>query len=182
MALHSEEPLLATGSTDSGARLFNVSTGRLVASFDEKSNEESPAVEVVALFTATAVDAALLAVGKKDGVVDIWDCGHQVKRHTVSIERGAISSIHFQPNVDNILCGSTDDGYLWCCDIRTLDSLSPFIAHRAAILDTAVCVADTPEGKVFRAVSASDDCTVKLWDFKLHDESRGDGAQQASPR
>lgn len=158
--------LLATGSGDATARIWNLQAG-------EPGGENAQSLELVHQSPArspyaTAADkqlerdvttlewsrnGELLATGGMDGIARIWSKEGGLQ-HTLNAHEESIFSLHFNYTGDLLLTGSYDNSTIaW--DVATGQPKHRFEVHSAQVLDV-----DWKDGKTF--ASCSTDKTIKI--------------------
>ncbi|RUS23075.1 WD40-repeat-containing domain protein [Endogone sp. FLAS-F59071] len=143
VAVHNDSVLALTGSADSSARLVNLNTGAIVASFENHTDS----VETVGFSSVLP----LAATGSLDGKLNIWDVTTMRLRQTCQHD-DAIVKLQWHNNSPLITTGSADRTVkLW--DGRTGNCEKTWMGHQDVILDFALSV----DGRM--VVTGSDDGT-----------------------
>src|SRR6266545_3614952 len=138
---------LASGSGDNTIRLWDVGTGRLIRSFEER-NQWVPSV-------AFSPDGKMIASGSHEQVVKLWDVGTGNLIRSFMGHRNTIHSVAFSPDGKTLASGSSDHKVkLW--DVSTGKLIRSYDGQDFN------AVAFSPDGKTLAA--GSYDRTVKLWD------------------
>ncbi|MEV5595118.1 hypothetical protein [Streptomyces sp. NPDC052496] len=144
---------LATGSVDRTVKLWDVATGRMLATF---IGHVGP---VFAL--AFSPDGRVLASAGDDGSVRLWDVAQLHRLGVLDGPSGRVLSLSFSRDGRTLASGSTGDAVrLW--DVPSLRHVADLAGHT----DNVTAVAFSPDGKVL--ASAGDDRTVRLWDARTH--------------
>src|SRR6266545_3482066 len=91
---------LASGSGDNTIRLWDVGTGRLIRSFEER-NQWVPSV-------AFSPDGKMIASGSHEQVVKLWDVGTGNLIRSFMGHRNTIHSVAFSPDGKTLASGSSD--------------------------------------------------------------------------
>jgi uncharacterized caspase-like protein len=151
IAISADGQLLASGSADQTARLWNVQTGELLHLFHGHTN----------LVTAVAFSPTepILATGSGDNTIKLWDYNTGSLLGTLSGHSGWVLAIAFSPNSKCLVSGSAD-GSIKIWDIETQRETGSLQGH----LGWVNAVAITPNGD--RVVSGSHDKTIKLWQLE----------------
>ncbi|WP_329305547.1 serine/threonine-protein kinase [Streptomyces anulatus] len=140
---------LATGGGDWEVRLWDVATGRTIATLAGHEGW----VESVAF----SPDGRTLATGSADHEVWLWDVG---TGRTISVLTGYtddVLSVAFSPDGKTLATGGADHE-VWLWDVGTGCNIASFAGHTRRVLS----VAFSPDGRTLATGSADD--TVRLWD------------------
>jgi F-box and WD-40 domain protein MET30 len=145
MCLQFKDNILATGSYDSTVKIWDIDTMSELRTLRGHTQG----------IRCLQFDDFRLMSGSIDGTIRVWDWRTGECQRILSPEKGGVLSLHFGPKY---LCAGTMENVVrvWStCDkvTFTLKGHTDFV--------NAVKV-DTPSRTVF---SASDDCTVKIWDL-----------------
>ncbi|GFR43966.1 hypothetical protein Agub_g5109, partial [Astrephomene gubernaculifera] len=132
------EPLLASGSGDSTARIWNLSTsaaaggsGRSVVLHHEAKQDKTQGKDVTTL--DWNADGSLLATGSYDGLARIWGKDGKL-RQTLDKHQGPIFALKWNKRGDLLLSGSVDKtAIVW--DAKTGEAKQTFDLHTAPTLD-----------------------------------------------
>ena len=137
-----------SGSLDRSLRLWDVDSGREVASW---------IAEGAVLAVAYSPDGSNALTGGADNVIRLWDLAKTQAVLSLTGHVGKVFSVAVSSDGRQALSGSSDNSVkLWDLNKGTL--LRTFVGHS----NTVYCVALSPDGS--RAVSGSVDGTVRLWD------------------
>ncbi len=150
-----DSTILASASSDNTVKLWNPSSGQILATLDAHKDSVTSA--------AWSPDAALFATGSWDNTVIVWDASGGPED-----VKAAITIKGFEKRV-NALAWSPDGAYLatgdragtiqvW--DAATGDELAAVQHHPEVI-----ALAWSPDGS--RLISSGGDGTVRLWDVAL---------------
>lgn len=148
--------LVATGSADHTAKLWDAMTGR------ELQMLQGHEAEVYAV--AFSPDSRILATGSADGTVKLWDAATGQKMRALRSE-GGMFSLAFSPNGRMLVTGNVDNAIrLW--DMATGRLLRTLAGNEAPIYAVAVSPAN-------HTVASGDFAgQVKLWDIRTGREIR----------
>ena len=140
-----------SGSMDGTARIWDTLSGLQTAKFDKHES----------LVTAVAFtpDGKWAISGGFDGLVALWKTsnGDEIRRWEGTAKY--ITAIAIDPDGKTALIAADRNLYLW--DLYTGEVLRKFTGHTS----TVTSVAFTDDGT--KAISGSDDRTVRVWDVKL---------------
>ncbi len=139
---------LATGGGDWEVRLWDVATGRTIATLTGHEGW----VDSVAF----SPDGRTLATGSADHEVWLWDVA---TGRTMSILTGYtedVLSVAFSPDGKTLATGSADHE-VWLWDTETGRNIASFAGHTRAVFS----VAFSPDGRTLATGSGDD--TVRLW-------------------
>ncbi|MFD0636648.1 caspase family protein [Catenulispora yoronensis] len=142
------EVLLASGSRDAAARLWNLKTGEVRrlkhARGDVRAVEFSPD------------DQTLASVGA-DESVRLWDTATGTLRHTLTGHQASVTSVAFSPDGRTVASGSWDKTVrLWT---RETGIANEPLGHDGSVYD----VAFTPDGRYLASVDTN--YVIWLWDL-----------------
>ena len=139
--------LIATGSMDNTAKLWDVETGK------ERATLMGHTAEIVSLNFNTAGDRVI--TGSFDHTVKVWDVNNDFKLlETIVGHKASVLSITYSPLSKLIATAGRDStikvwsASTWTCE-RTLEG------HTSAVVSLAVC------GD--KLISGSSDNTIKVW-------------------
>lgn len=168
--VRSDNNLVASGGSDGMAKLFNIQSGKNVASFahgkaaSASSSDADP--DEVGKSTVEAVllsppDQNILITGTLEGTVSIWDIASQVSRHSVKVGDGVVKMQWRKgdQSAGQILI-ATLHGKVVILDYRSGTVLGECSGHTDAILDFS----QSEDGQ--RVVTASDDGSCKVFDIE----------------
>ena len=148
---------LASGSWDETIRLWNATTGKLMATLRGHTNDVNS--------VAFSPDGSRLASGSTDGTIRLWDVATVNQLHKLTGHGGDgwndVTSVAFSPDGSTIASGSRDNTIkLW--DVATGDELRTLTGHR----NWVTSVAFSPDGTLLASGSENyeNDGAIRLWD------------------
>ncbi len=151
VAISPQGDILATGSDDKTARLWDLDTGECLRIIAGHSNF----VKSVAF----SPDGRILATGSDDRTVKLWDVGGGGLLRTLAGHSHAVKSVAFSPEGQFLASGSWDKTVrLW--DAGGGEEICTLRGHGLPVAAVAI----SPCGQ--RLASASLDRTVRLWDLR----------------
>jgi WD40 repeat protein len=112
-------------------------------------------------FSAVAFrkDGVLIALGREDGVVDTYPTAHhQTLYRRWKLGCGGVLALAFSSFSNELIVGCRN-GSLQILDVASQSAIRPVAAHADAVTD----IRPLDSGNLW--VSASNDCTVKVWDL-----------------
>jgi WD40 repeat protein len=148
--------LLATGSSDHSARLWNSRRGKLLHSLEHKG-------WVLAL--AFSPDGRWLASGSADGATRIWDVGTGIRLLLLAGPIGEINSVAFSASGRFLIAGS-GDRTARVYDAENGRELALLAGDREAV----TTVAFSPDEQL--ALTGSDAGTASIWDPDVANQLR----------
>lgn len=139
---------LASGSSDSTVRVWDVDTGELLLTLGGDGGPVS--------CVAFSPDGRWLASGSADNVIRIWDAASGELARTLAGHTALVSALAFGPNGRQLVSGAADNTVrLW--DVVTWTPLQTYRGHAGKVTSVAV----SPDGE--RIASGSWDQSVRLW-------------------
>jgi WD40 repeat protein len=151
IAFSPDGKLLASASDDSTTKLWDVATGKNLATL-----MQSPMQFVGSV--AFSPNGKTLVSGGRDGWIIFWDVATSKKKSTLRGGMSTLWCVGFSPD-GTILAAGNLDGTIELWDVVNLEIVDTLVGHRDGVL----CLAFSPDGHVL--ASASQDKTVKLWDM-----------------
>lgn len=142
--------MLATGSHDHSALLWDVNAGQDIADMSRHTG----AVRGVAI----SPDGQTLATAAADGKVRLWNVTRRRKRISLKAHKGPVRAVAFYPD-GQTLVSAGDDGWINIWDASDGGLISALGGHTDRV--HALCF--SRDGR--RLASASRDQTVIIWDF-----------------
>jgi len=159
--------LIATGSDDHTARLWNAADGALLhtlgtpdcASQESCGQGHTDKVQAVAF----SPDGKLLATGGDDDHIKVWDAQTGAFLYDLGQHDGTVWGLAFRPGSNQLASVSTDRTVkVWDLDTRQLLYTIAAVGGQPGHLDWTYSVAYTPDGKTI--LTAGADRTVRIWD------------------
>jgi WD40 repeat protein len=140
---------LASGSSDTTVKLWDVASGECLKTFDQHQGS---------VYSVTfSPDGGKLASGSDDGTVKLWNVVSGECLKTFDQHQGSVYSVTFSPDGGKLASGSSDTTVkLW--DVASGECLKTFDQHQKHVSS----VTFSPDGA--KLASGSNDKTVKLWD------------------
>lgn len=149
--------MLATGSHDHSALLWDVNAGQEIADLSRHTG----AVRGIAF----SPDGQTLATAAADGKVRLWNVTRRRKRISFKAHRGAVRVIAFHPD-GQTLASAGDDGWINIWDANDGDLITSLAGHT----DRVHALSFSRDGR--RLSSASRDRSVAIWDFAAQRQER----------
>ncbi|MBW4492078.1 MAG: serine/threonine protein kinase [Oscillatoria princeps RMCB-10] len=151
VAISAQGNLLATGSDDKTARLWDTDTGECLRIIAGHANF----VKSVAF----SPDGSVLATGSDDRTVKLWDVAGGGLLRTLTGHSHAVKSVAFSPDGQFLASGSWDKTVrLW--EVGGGEEICTLRGHGLQVAAVAI----SPCGQML--ASASFDRTVRLWDLR----------------
>ncbi len=155
LAFSPDGKILAMGSFDGAAKLWDIDSGRLAATLAVDKDWVCS--------VAFSADGKTLATGGGDYTARLWDVATRRERATFRGHEGSVLSVAFSPDGKTLATGSRDQtAKLW--DVATEQVLKTLSGHK----DAVVAVAFSPDGETLvtggGGISTRKDNTAILWD------------------
>ena len=141
---------LAFGSVNGALKLWNPASEKPPVALIESGLK----ICVVAVSQANG----LLASGNNQGTIEIWDLATRKKVKSFQACQGSVGALAFSPDEAHLAVGGLWDTAVTIWDTSTWEAKTTLHGHTGAINDLTF----SPNGKTL--ASASNDCSVKLWD------------------
>ena len=147
--------ILATGSYDGSARLWDVATGKEIYRLEDHGR--------VINSVSFSPNGQILATGANDGSVRLWDVATGKEMARPKGRFGTISSVAFSVDGSVLAAGSWDKTVqLW--DMATGNVISLLKGHTGLVNS----ISFSPDGQIL--ATGSEDGTARLWDMKTGKE------------
>ncbi|BAY20663.1 WD-repeat protein [Calothrix sp. NIES-2100] len=143
---------VARSGSGQASQLWNISTGKVLRSFDAKSLINDVAI---------SPDGKILATGIRDNAVKLWNVDTSKLIYTLTGHAGEVRSVAFSPDGKTLASGS-QDGTIKLWNISTGKLIGTFTAQTEKVWS----VAFNPDGKTL--ASASQDGIIKIWQVLPH--------------
>ncbi|OUL29171.1 WD40 repeat domain-containing protein [Nostoc sp. 106C] len=137
----------ARNGSGKASQLWNVSTGKLLRSFDAKSLINDVAI---------SSDGKTLATGIRDRAIKLWNVNTGKLIHTLTGHAGEVRSVAFSPDGTTLASGS-QDGTIKLWNVSSGKLIDTFTAQKENVWS----VAFNPDGKTL--ASGSQDGIIKIW-------------------
>ena len=152
IAFSPDGALLATGSVDRTARLWDAATGAPFAVLDGHSNGVTAVV-----FSPDGKRVATASGGSFDSTARLWNVVRGSELHTLSGHTEKLVAIRFTPDGGRIVTASADrTARIW--DVPTAREITVLAGHAGPLTGLAI----TADGG--RIATSSTDGTARLWD------------------
>ncbi|MGH7999918.1 MAG: NB-ARC domain-containing protein, partial [Brasilonema sp.] len=149
VAFSPDGKLLAVGDTDGRIRVWQVSDGKEILSFQAHTSW--------IMSIAFSCDGVTFVSGSKDQTIRLWDIRTGECLKILQEHSNVIRSVVFSPDGQTFASGSADQTVrIW--DVRTGECLKTFRGHT----DWVNSVVFSPDGQTL--ASGSTDQTVRIWD------------------
>lgn len=159
---HENSVLTISGSVDGTAKLLNMNTGKVLATFSagpvNATIGDTNSVETVALCNSHP----FAAVGSLNGALTIWDISTQTLRHMCQHEAGIVR-VKWDPSGSTNVFTAGLDGCIRLWDARSGQIVTTWVGHRGEILDMAIGRDGTT------VVTASGDTTARVFTLQKPD-------------
>lgn len=148
MCLQFDDKVLMTGSYDATVKIWDLETGREIRTLTGHTQG----------IRCLHFDDARLITGSMDNTIKVWNWRTGECINTFRVHSKGVIGVHM---ADKLLASGSSDNTIVVHDFSTYKRFS-LLGHT----DWVNCVKiDLPSRTLF---SASDDCTVKLWDLDTH--------------
>ena len=145
---------LAAGARDGTILLWDVSTGEVIATFEEHTSGVNS--------VSFSPDGATLASGAWDGTILLWDVSTGEVIATFEEHTSGVNSVSFSPDGATLASGAWD-GTILLWDVSTREIVATPEGHT----DEVNSVSFSPDGSTL--ASASEDGTILLWDVSTRE-------------
>ncbi|MDZ7960667.1 MAG: WD40 repeat domain-containing protein [Aulosira sp. DedQUE10] len=141
------QTFFARSGSGKASQLWNVSTGKVLRSFDAKSLINDVAI---------SPDGKTLATGIRDNAIKLWNVNTGKLIHTLTGHTGEVRCVAFSSDGKTLASGS-QDGTIKLWNVSTSKLMSTFTAQKEKVWS----VAFSPNGKTL--ASGSQDGSIKIW-------------------
>lgn len=138
---------LASGSTDGCVRIWSVKDKKLLSEFRCEAGTVLP--------VRFSPDGVHVIAGSRDGVVRVWDVEKMVECEPLRGHADSVFSLAF--SLQGVVAAGSTDRTIFLWDFLTRKTKHILKGHQGPVSS----VAFSPKGS--RLVSASFDCTIRLW-------------------
>jgi len=160
IALSSNGNKVLSGSHDNTMKLWNVETGELENTFQEHT-------DFVMSVAFSSSDGTDVLSGSADGTLKRWRNGKDTAISPLEEPIGLVYSVAFSPDGNYVLTSGSRHNEAKFWNIKTGSGSGTSPTHESWIY----LVAFSPDGK--KALSASDDGVIMVWDFEKNDQIDG---------
>ena len=155
VAVSTDAKLVASGSDDTNAALWDAATGEKLFSLDTHKDEVTA--------VAFSPDGSTLATASWDNLILLWSVSCGKVRATLKGHTSGVTCLAFREDGGALMSGSDDNSVrLW--DPKTGELLKKLDGHAMAV----TCVALRPDGDLL--ASGSEDSTISVWDSESAEE------------
>jgi len=156
---------LASGSLDGTIKLWEVSSGLLLRTLDERAQSSGASGLQIRTFLAFSPDGKLLASGGRDRTIKLWDAATGKVVRQIAGLAADITAFAFSPDGKTLVSGGQDKLVkLW--DAATGQEIATLRGHSAAIFT----IAFAQDGKTL--VSGDWEGKIKFWGIDTRRELR----------
>ncbi len=155
LAFSPDGSILASGSSDDAARLWDVAGREQLATLRQAGRIKSVSI---------SPDGKTLASSSDDHTVKLWDL---IERELISVLRGhksPVNGVAFSPD-GNLLASASDDHSVRLWDVAEREHTATLEGHASPVNG----VAFSPDGNLL--ASASNDHSVRLWDVAEREQT-----------
>ncbi|BAY31968.1 WD-repeat protein [Nostoc carneum NIES-2107] len=141
------QELFARSGSGSTSQLWNISTGKVIRSFDAQSLINDVAI---------SPDGKTFATGVRDNAIKLWDVNSGKLIYTLTGHTAEVRSVTFSPDGKSLASGS-QDGTIKLWNISTGKLIGTLTAQKEKVWS----VAFNPDGKTL--ASTSQDGIINIW-------------------
>jgi len=151
---------IASGSSDSTIKLWDVKSGELIRTFEENSMRREN-LQFQENSIAFSPEGRTLASGSHDGSIKLWDVESGKLTRTLGDFTGpGVISVAFSPDGQTIASGIVNEGTINLWDVKSGELIRTLKGNTYDVHS----VAFSPDGRTL--ASGNWGATIKLWDVK----------------
>ncbi|KAK2149317.1 hypothetical protein LSH36_455g03018 [Paralvinella palmiformis] len=148
-----QQNALASGSADFTVGLWDLEEGEMITSIDHHD-------EKVQALQWHPFEKELLLSGSIDKTSCLFDCRHSKASHKAWNLPGEVEKVTWNSQQPFYFMASTDNGFVYCFDVRSQSPVFTVKAHKEAV--TGLAISSELPGCM---VTSSTDQLIKVWDI-----------------